>query len=45
MPVHTYRWKDIAMSNDKDALEKLIPPGSELYRIEDCGEAIDERHH
>lgn len=34
-PVHTYRWKDIAISNDKDALKSLIPNGSADYRIEE----------
>lgn len=33
-PVHTYRWRDIAVSNDKAALEKMIPAGSREYRIE-----------
>lgn len=34
MPVYTHRWKDIYASDDKAALEKLLPKGSE-YRIED----------
>lgn len=33
-PVHTYRWKDVAASNDRAALEKLMPNGKD-YRIED----------
>ena len=33
-PVHTYRWKDIAASDDRAALEKLMP-NSKDYRIED----------
>lgn len=33
-PVHTYRWKDIAASDDRAALEKLMP-NSRDYRIED----------
>ncbi len=33
-PVHTYRWKDIAASDDRSALEKLMP-NHENYRIED----------
>lgn len=34
-PVYTYRWKDVAISDDKDALKELIPIGSKEYRIED----------
>ena len=34
-PVYTYRWKDVAISDDKGALESLIPIGSKEYRIED----------
>lgn len=34
MPVYTYRWKDIAMSNDIKELKKILPK-SENYRIED----------
>lgn len=37
-PVHTYRWKDVAVSDDKQALEAMIPSGSDKYRIEDAGE-------
>ena len=37
VPVYTYRWKDVAISDDKGALEKLIPIGSNEYRIEDTG--------
>ena len=33
-PVHTYRWKDIAASNDYDALKKIMPNNKD-YRIED----------
>ena len=33
-PVHTYRWKDIAASDDRAALEKLMPNYKD-YRIED----------
>ena len=33
-PVHTYRWKDIAASDDRAALEKLMPNVKD-YRIED----------
>lgn len=33
-PVHTYRWKDVAASDDRFALEKLMT-NSKDYRIED----------
>ena len=36
-PVYTFSWKDFALSNDKAELEKMIPNGSDKYRIEDCG--------
>lgn len=32
MPVQTYRWKDIAVSDDFDELKKYLPK-SENYRI------------
>ena len=39
-PVYTYRWRDIAASDDKDALENaLLNPFSEDYRIIDTDEA------
>lgn len=34
-PVYTYRWKDIAISEDKKALEELILDGRAEYRIEE----------
>ena len=34
MPVYTYRWKDIAVSDDKSALTDIMPRG-DGYRIED----------
>ena len=34
MPVYTYRWKDIAVSDDKAALKDIMPQGGR-YRIED----------
>jgi hypothetical protein len=44
-PYPTYRWIDIAISDDLEALEKhfdkMAPPDSkyrECYRIEDAGE-------
>ena len=33
-PVHTYCWKDIAASDDRSALEKIMPNDND-YRIED----------
>ena len=33
-PVYTYRWKDIAASDDRTALEELMPNSND-YRIED----------
>ena len=34
MPVYTYRWKDVAASDDKAALADIMPH-SQGYRIED----------
>ena len=34
MPVHTYRWKDIAVSGDFEELKKHLPNGPD-YRIID----------
>lgn len=36
-PVYTYCWRDVAMSDDLDALKEMIPDGSKNYRIEDTG--------
>jgi hypothetical protein len=33
-PVYTYRWKDIALSDDRSALEAMMPNEKD-YRIED----------
>ena len=33
-PVITYRWKDVAASDDRSELEKIMPNNRE-YRIED----------
>ena len=33
-PVYTYRWKDVAVSDDKAALTDIMPQG-DRYRIED----------
>ena len=42
MPVHTYRWVDIAVSNSKEALEEMIIKLKEdnpkkAFRIEEFG--------
>lgn len=34
MPVHSYRWKDVACSDDREALVEMAA-GREHYRIED----------
>ena len=36
-PVYTYRWRDIAISNDKEALEE-IAAGRPDYRVIDTEE-------
>ncbi len=42
MPVYTYRWVDIAMSEDKKNLEKIMLL-NENYRIEDTRKFEEER--
>lgn len=42
MPVHTYRWKDIAASDDYDALFAMMPKGDAKYRIEDTRQSLQE---
>lgn len=38
VPVHTWRWKDVCISDDKEALLELIPFSNKgEYRIEDTG--------
>lgn len=39
-PVHTSRWKDIAMSNNKEELIKIMP-NNDTYRIEDTREEVE----
>ena len=44
-PVHTYRWRDIAMSESIDELLKILPDNKD-YRIEDTrrvGESDDRK--
>lgn len=43
MPVYSYRWKDIAASDSKEELEKLIVSGGCEYRIEDTRAGIYTR--
>lgn len=40
-PVYTFRWKDIAASDDRAALEKLMPNDKD-YRIEDTRQYGDD---
>ena len=39
-PVHTYRWRDIAMSESIDELLKIMPDNKD-YRIEDTRMACE----
>ena len=34
-PVHTYRWVDIAMCDDRKTLEQMIPYGNQIHRVID----------
>ena len=45
MPVHTYRWKDIAASDDYEALLAITPTGNAEYRIEDTRQCLQNEHH
>jgi predicted transcriptional regulator len=38
MSVPTFRWKGIALSNDRSVFEEAIKGQEKLYRIEDRGE-------
>lgn len=40
-PVHTYRWKTVAVSDSREALEKIMP-NSKQFRIEDSRENVKE---
>lgn len=44
MPVHTYRWKDIAASDDYEALFAMMPKGNAEYRIEDTRQGLQDEH-
>jgi len=35
-PVYSYRWRDIAASDDRSALEEVMPAGKD-YRIVEVG--------
>ena len=41
-PVHTYQWKDIAASDDREALVKVMPNDRD-YRIEDTAPYTEEK--
>lgn len=41
MPVYSYRWRDLYASDDKEALEQMMPD-NENYRIEDTRRCSDE---
>lgn len=43
-PVHTYQWKDIAVSDDREALVKVMPNDRD-YRIEDTDPPTEEKKH
>lgn len=36
-PVYSYRWKDVAVSDNRKLLEELIPDDGDKYRVEDTG--------
>lgn len=40
MPVYSYRWKDIAISDNKSELEKIMP-NNKNYRIEDTRKEVN----
>ena len=40
-PVHTYQWKDIAASDDREALVKVMPNDRD-FRIEDTAPYSEE---
>ena len=40
MPVYSWRWKDIYVSDDRAALEELMPQDNKNYRIEDTCKGI-----
>lgn len=42
-PVYTYRWKDVAISDDRTALEAAVPENPRFeYRIIDTRAEVDE---
>ena len=44
VPVHTYQWKDIAASDDRDALAKVMPNDRD-YRLEDTDPPTEEKKY
>ncbi len=41
MPVYSYRWRDLYASDDKEALEKMMPKDKN-YRIYDTRRGMNE---
>lgn len=44
MPVYSYRWRDLYASDDKEALEQMMPD-SDNYRIEDTRRGVYEQEN
>lgn len=44
MPVYSYRWRDLYASDDKEALEQMMPD-NENYRIEDTRRSENEQEN
>lgn len=40
-PVYTYRWRDLYASDDREALEKIMP-NDQKHRIEDTRKEVTE---
>lgn len=41
MPIKTFRWRDVALSNDRESLERAIG-GRHEYRVIDTEEAFED---
>ena len=44
MPVYSYRWRDLYASDDKEALEKMMPKDKN-YRIYDTRRGVYEQEN
>ena len=44
MPVYSYRWRDLYASDDKEALEKMMPKDKN-YRIDDTRRGVYEQEN